>query len=156
MATMEMNRAAQASGAYSPDGAGSGVGWSVFAGTMIIIGAMLNFLDGVVAIANAKYFQQVSGQSVHLVITDNLHTWGWVTVGVATVMLIAGFAIFMGAMWARVLGIIAASLNLIFQLAFLAHYPFWSLTMIIVDMLVIYGLAVHGGAPKQAALDLTE
>jgi len=123
---------------------------------MILIGASFNFIDGIVAIANANYFKDVNGQPVHLVVTDNLHTWGWVTVAVATVMLFAGFGIFFGAFWARVLGVIAASVNMILQLAFLAHYPFWSFTMILIDILVIYGLVVHGGVFDQQSAELTE
>jgi hypothetical protein len=38
-----------------------------------------------------------------------------------------------------------ASVNLMFQFAYLGHYPFWSFTMIVINILVIYGLAVHGG-----------
>ena len=32
-----------------------------------------------------------------------------------------------------------------FQFAYLGHYPFWSFTLILIDILVIYGLAAHGG-----------
>ena len=33
------------------------------------------------------------------------------------------------------------SINLIFQFAYLGHYPFWSFTMIVIDLLIIFGLA---------------
>jgi len=123
---------------------------------MILISASFNLIDGIVAIANANYFREVSGQTAHLVVTDNLHAWGWATVAVATVMLFAGFGIFYGALWGRVLGVIAAAVNMIFQLAFLPHYPFWSFTMILLDVLVIYGLVVHGGVFDQQSVELTE
>ena len=60
-------------------------------------------------------------------------------------MVLAGGAIFSGATWARVVGIFVVSVNLIFQFAYLGHYPFWSFTMIVIDILVIYGLIAHGG-----------
>ena len=47
------------------------------------------------------------------------------------------------ASWARVVGILVASVNLLFQFAYLGHYPFWSFTMIVIDILIIYGLAGH-------------
>lgn len=135
----------------------SSVGWRLFAGTMILIGAAFNLIDGIVAVANAKYFKEVSGQSVHLLLTSNLHAWGWVAIGIGALMAIAGVAIFFGATWARVLGVIAAGVNMIFQLAYLAHYPFWSFTIILVDVLVIYGLVVHGErAHQQPDVVLTE
>ncbi len=122
----------------------SGAGWRLFAGTMILIGAAFNLIDGIVGVANAKYFKEVSGQSVHLLVTGSLRAWGWVAIGLAVVMMIAGVAIFFAATWARVLGVIAAGVNMVFQLAYLAHYPLWSFTIILVDVLVIYGLVVHG------------
>jgi hypothetical protein len=33
-----------------------------------------------------------------------------------------------------------AGLKLLVQSAWLPHYPFWSLTMIVIDLLIIYGL----------------
>ncbi len=80
---------------------------------------------------------------------------GWRTFA-ATMILIGGLAILAGAMWARVAGVIVASLNLIFQLAYLAHFPFWSFTMILIDTLVIYALVVHGHAPTEDDLVLSE
>jgi len=137
-------------GAASPHGHdGSGIGWRLFAGTMIIIGAAFNLLDGIVGVANAKYFKEVSGSNVHLLLTSNLRAWGWVAIGIAALMLAAGTAIFFGAAWARAVGVVAAGVNMIFQLAYLAHYPFWSFTIILVDVLVIYALVVHGEAPAK-------
>lgn len=58
------------------------------------------------------------------------------------VFLIAGCSVLsMGrALFSRTIGVVVAGLNTLFQLAWLAHFPFWSFTMIIVDILVIYGL----------------
>jgi hypothetical protein len=52
-------------------------------------------------------------------------------------------------MFGRVVGILVASLNLLVQLAYLNHNTFWSFTMILIDILVIYGLAAHGGRLDQ-------
>ena len=52
--------------------------------------------------------------------------------------------IFNGDLWARILGIIGASLNVLAQMAFLSIYPAWSFLIILIDALVIYALAVHG------------
>ena len=43
-----------------------------------------------------------------------------------------------------------AGLNLLVQFTYLAHFPFWSFTMILLDVLVIYGLIVHGGIETEA------
>jgi hypothetical protein len=37
-----------------------------------------------------------------------------------------------------------------FQFLFLPAYPFWTLTIMVLDVLVIYGLAVYGGQQQEA------
>jgi hypothetical protein len=150
------NRSIRDADGYTPYSVDTGAGWRAFAATMILIGGTLNIIDGIVSIAQASYFRDVAGRNVTLPVTDNIHTWGWVALVIGTLMLVAGLAILAGSMWARVAGVLVASVNLIFQLAYLAHFPFWSFTMILVDMLVIYGLVVHGGVVDEADLDLSE
>ena len=60
-------------------------------------------------------------------------------------MILAGFLIFSGNMFGRIVGVILAALNAIVQLSYLDHNTFWSFTMILVDILVIYALVAHGG-----------
>jgi hypothetical protein len=36
------------------------------------------------------------------------------------------------------------------QFSYLAHFPFWSLTMIALDIMIIYGLVVYGGRNERA------
>ena len=49
-----------------------------------------------------------------------------------------------GARWARIVGIAGAGLNAVAQFSFLSLYPQWGGTILVIDALVIYGLAVHG------------
>lgn len=43
-----------------------------------------------------------------------------------------------------------AGLSAIVNLAYIAAYPLWSITIIALDVLVIYALAVHGGELKES------
>jgi hypothetical protein len=116
-------------------------GWWTFAGIMVLVGGFLNAFDGLVAITQARYIERnIQGE---LPITSNVKTWGWVALIIGVIMILAGFGILSGANWARVFGILVASVNLIFQFAYLGHYQFWSFTMIVIDILIIYGLAGH-------------
>jgi hypothetical protein len=63
---------------------------------------------------------------------------------VGVVALVAGFGLFTGAMWARVLAIMVAGLSAIVNFAFIPAFPLWALTIIVVDILVIYAVAAHG------------
>jgi hypothetical protein len=115
--------------------------WWTFAGIMVIVGGFLNLFDGLVAITQTRYIERRIGGE--LPITNDVKTWGWVALIVGVIMLLAGFGILSGANWARVIGIVVASVNLIIQFAYLDHNPFWSFTMIVIDILIIYGLAGH-------------
>ena len=124
-----------------------GFGWKVFAGIMILIVGVLNVFDGLVGLTQENYVKQfTNGQ---LPVTNNIKTWSWVVLIIGVIMILAGFLIFSGNMFGRVVGILVAALNLLVQLAYLNHNTFWSFTMILIDILVIYGLAAHGGRLDQ-------
>ena len=124
-----------------------GAGWKMFAGLMILVVGTINVFDGIVGLTQQNYIKQfTNGQ---LPITNNIKTWSWVVLIIGVIMILAGFLIFSGNMFGRVVGILVASLNLLVQLAYLNHNTFWSFTMILIDILVIYGLAAHGGRLDQ-------
>ena len=123
--------------------AGSGAGWRAFAGIMLLVVGFFNFIDALVGLTNASYYRHVANTNgISLPATNNIHAWGWVELIFSFVLLIAGVSVLsMGKAYiSRTIGVIVAGLNMIFQLAYLAHFPFWSFTMIIVDILIIYGL----------------
>jgi hypothetical protein len=117
-----------------------GAGWLAFAGIMLGLAGTWNFIDGILAIGKSHVY----GVSAVYVFSD-LRTWGWITLLLGVLQLLAAFAIFAGSEFARWFGIVAASVNAIGQLAFVPVYPFWALTMFTVDILVIYALAVYAG-----------
>jgi hypothetical protein len=124
-----------------------GFGWKVFAGIMILIVGVLNVFDGLVGLTQESYVERfTNGQ---LPVTNNIKTWSWVVLIIGVIMVLAGVLIFSGNMFGRVVGILVAGLNLLVQLAYLNHNTFWSFTMILIDILVIYGLAAHGGRLDQ-------
>ena len=126
-----------------------GAGWKIFAGLMILVVGTINVFDGIVGLTQQSYIKQfTNGQ---LPITNNIKTWSWVVLIIGVVMILAGLLIFSGNMFGRVVGVLVASLNLLVQLAYLNHNPFWSFTMILIDLLVIYGLVAHGGRLEEWA-----
>jgi hypothetical protein len=57
-------------------------------------------------------------------------------------MLIVAAGVFMDALWAQVVGVVVVGFNMVFQMAFLASFPLWSLMIIALDALIIYGIVV--------------
>ena len=124
--------------------AAEGIGWKMFAGSMMIVAGAFNIADGLVAITDDGYFAKAGGTD-QLPITNDLKTWGWIVFVWGLVLLVSGGLVFAGNQFGRWVGLVAAIGNAIVQLGFLPHYPFWSAIIILVDLLVIYALAVHGG-----------
>jgi hypothetical protein len=129
-------------GGYSDSGEGSG--WLVFAGVLIVMAGILNVIYGIAAIDDANFF--VAGQQY---ILSDLSTWGWVMLALGVLQIFAAFSLWNGGTFGRWFGIGAASLNAIAALMSIPAYPFWSLAIFTIDILIIYGLATYGGASRR-------
>ena len=75
----------------------------------------------------------------------DISTWGWIHLIGGILILIAGWSLFSGATWARVVGITLALLSAIANFASIPYQPFWSILIIVLDVIVIWALAVYGG-----------
>ena len=117
----------------------------LFAGvTMTGLGAF-PIIEGLVAVFQRGYYLVTSN---NLLVHVNYSAWGWVHFGIGVAIVLVGFGVMTGAMWARVLGIAFAVISAIVNLAFIAAYPVWGIIIIALDVLVIYALAVHGREMK--------
>jgi hypothetical protein len=125
-------------GAVEPTG---WVGWVVFAGVMMVLSGTFQAIEGLAAIFNDDYF--LVGRNGLLVDVDYT-AWGWTHLILGLIVVAAGFALMAGQTWARVVAIVLAGASAILHLAFLAAYPIWALTVILLDIIVIFAVAVHG------------
>jgi hypothetical protein len=123
-----------------------GGGWLFFAGVILMIVAVLNIIWGIAAIDESQFFIQDTKY-----IFEDLKTWGWITLFIGLIQLVAAFSIWSGGGFGRWIGIIGASLSAIGALLSLPAYPFWSLAVFGVDILIIYGLATYGGHRSRVA-----
>jgi hypothetical protein len=110
---------------------------------MVVMVGAFNVIDGLVALTQRAVFQDAAG--TQLPITNNVKTWGWIVLIWGVLLLVAGFLIFSGNLFGRVIGVFVAGSNAVIQLAFLPHFPLWSFTMILLDVLVIYALVARSG-----------
>jgi hypothetical protein len=117
-----------------------GAGWVMFAGIMILIVATLNIIYGIAAIDSSSFFVEEE----RFILSD-LNTWGWIILIIGVLQLFAGFSIWAGGGYGRWIGIITASVSAIGALMTIPGYPFWSLAIFAIDILIIYGLAAYGG-----------
>jgi hypothetical protein len=123
-----------------------GSGWILFAGIMVMIAGILNIVYGIAAIDNAKFF---AGHTEFVI--SSLKTWGWITLILGILEVLAAFSIFAGGAFGAIFGIFAASLSAIGALLSIAAYPFLAVSLFAIDVLVIYGLAAYGARGRPAA-----
>jgi len=121
-------------------------GWVVFAGFLMIIRGVQEGISGMTALLKDTYY--VVGKE-SLVVFDYT-IWGWLHLLAGLFILWAGISLLYGSGWARLVAIMLASLSVIGNLLFIAAYPFWSIFAIVVDLLIIYGLTVHGSDDRIA------
>jgi hypothetical protein len=118
----------------------------VFAGIMLIMVGVFQAIDGLVALFKDEYYVV---RPDGLVFNVDFTAWGWTHLLLGILLVAAGAAVFSGRVWGRTIGVIAAVLSAIVNFAFIAAYPFWSVLIITLDVLVIYALIAHGGEMRQ-------
>jgi len=129
--------------AYAPERADVGAGWVLFAAIVMITGGFFAILEGLAALLrHGDFYHSVSNYPFGGTVT----TWGWVVLIGGIIVLLAGFSVLAGALWARIVGITIASLSALANFFFIPFYPVWALTIITLDIFVIWALAAHGKA----------
>jgi hypothetical protein len=134
-----------ASGAGS-DAEGRGYGLVLFAAILLFVVGCFNLIYGIAAIAQSHVF--VAG--AHYVFGD-LRAWGWITLILAVLQLAAGAGVLAGNQLARWFAVVVVGLNAIDQMFFVGAYPVWSLMIIAVDVVALYGLCAYGSRQNLGA-----
>ena len=123
-----------------------GYGLVLFAAILLAVIGCFNLIYGIAAIANSHVFVA----NAHYVF-GNLRTWGWITLVIAVLQLLAAAGVMTGNQVARWLGVAVLGLNAIDQMFFIPAYPFWSLTIIAMDVVALWGLCAYGTRENLAA-----
>jgi len=126
---------------------GHGYGLVLFASVLLVIVGCFNLIYGIAAIANSHVFTA----NAHYVFGD-LRTWGWITLIIGVLQLLAAAGVVAGNQWARWFGVVVLGLNAIDQMFFIPAYPFWSLMIIAVDVVALYGLCAYGSRANLEAV----
>ena len=121
---------------YRSGPAGWVVGLSLFAATMMVVIGVFHVVQGLVAL----FQNQIYVTGVRYVFSFDLTAWGWIHLLVGILLIVTGFAITTGRVWARSVGIGFAVLSMIANFMFLPYYPAWSLLIIAIDVFVIWAL----------------
>jgi hypothetical protein len=129
---------------YGPAPAAGGwvTGGVVFAGVLMLMNSVIAVLQGISALAKDDVYTRL-GDYVYKI---NLTGWGVILICLGVVLGATGYGVLTGATWAKVSGIVLASLSAILQFAFLPYEPVWSVIVIAIDVFVIWALAMYDPA----------
>ena len=84
------------------EGSAWAAGWIAFAGFMMIMLGAFHAVAGLVGIIDDQFY--VSTQKY--VFQFDRTTWGWINLIIGIIVVLAGFGVFSGALWARIVGVI--------------------------------------------------
>ncbi len=118
---------------------GHGYGLVLFGSILLVVIGCFNLIYGIAAIAQSHVFVA----NAHYVF-GNLKTWGWITLIIGILQLLAAAGVLAGNQVARWGAVVMLALNAIDQMFFIPAYPFWSLLIIAMDVVALYGLCAYG------------
>jgi hypothetical protein len=106
---------------------------------MIMMGGWW-LISGLVALFNSEFYVVTQKWIFQFDVT----TWGWVHLIIGLLVLLAGFGLFSGQVWARTVGVIIAVFMGLASFAWLPYYPVWAILYIVASVAIIWALTVHG------------
>ena len=111
-------------------------GWWVFAAVLLLIAGTLNVVYGIAAIRHSSFFTT----NATFIFMD-LRAWGWVSLLLAICECVASVSLWSGGEFGRWFGIVLSSINAVDALLSIPAYPFWSLAIFALSIIIIYKLA---------------
>lgn len=128
----------------SPSGSTRADEWAltgvVFAAVMMVVIGLFQFFGGLAAIVEDDLYVLGRDYAYSLDIT----AWGWIHLILGVVMIAAGYALFRRRAWGGAVAVVLASLSAVANFLFIPYYPFWSLTVIALDVFVIWAITRPG------------
>jgi hypothetical protein len=105
---------------------------------MLLLGGTANSLYGLVGLLEEEHFVPDA------LLFGAVTLWGGVNLVIGAIQFMVALLIWKGVPSGTTLGIFIAGLNAVAQMMAIGAYPVWSVTVLAVDVLIIYALAAHG------------
>ena len=118
-------------------------GWVTFAGIVGLVVGGYNALSGIAALTDDN---TITSQAKDVLFGIGLSAWGWFWLIVGLLQLFAGVLILQGNEWGRWLGISFAGLSALITVFVIFVFPLWSIAVLTLDCLVLYGLITQSEA----------
>lgn len=114
-----------------------GEGTVLFAATLFLVLGIFNVIDGIVALVGDDHFSERD------LFFANLTFWGIVMLALGAFQLLTANLIFKRSANGQVAGIALCCFSLVAQLFFIPVFPIWSIIIMTLDVIIIWGLCVY-------------
>lgn len=120
-------------------GSGEGAAWgfTMLAAVLLVLGGIWAFLTGLSALLKGGFFVATPNYYYNINVTG----WGWIHVALGALLFVTGCCLFARQAWARVVGVFLAVISAVMNFLFIPRYPFWAITMIVLDAVIIWALS---------------
>jgi hypothetical protein len=112
-------------------------GWAIFVAVYLLIAGVLNIIWGIAALDDKSYF--VSGG----LLWESLNTWGWVAIIVGGLQMLGAILVAARSAAGAVIAGFLAFCGIMLNFLSIGAYPVWSITLLVIDALIIWGVTVH-------------
>jgi hypothetical protein len=124
-------------GAYAGSGPrGAAMGLTIMAAVLMMISGVWGFFEGLAAIIRGSFFVVTRNYVYDMSATG----WGWIHLILGVLIAAAGAALLADMLWARITGVVLASLVTISNFLFIPYYPVWSIVLIGLNVFIIWAL----------------
>ncbi|MFD4461968.1 hypothetical protein [Nocardia sp. NPDC058480] len=128
---------------------GLAAGVTMLAAIMLLVSGTLNILRGIAGITKDEIFLIPSDYTYAF----DVSTWGWISLVLGVLLVAVAIGMMVTATWARVFAYCLAALSIIANFLSLPYYPWWSVTIIVIDLIVIWAISTwhpHPGLSVEA------
>ncbi|MFC6014303.1 DUF7144 family membrane protein [Nocardia lasii] len=116
---------------------GIAAGTSIGAGILLAVVGVLQIFEGISAVANDDLIVVGPEYTYQF----DLTSWGWWHIILGAIAVIVAIGLLAGQTWGRVAAMVIAALSIIANFLWLPYYPWWSILIIVIDIVVIWAVA---------------
>jgi len=102
--------------------------------------------EGLIALVRHSYIAfPTSGLTIQVSYTQ----WGWLELIAGVLVFAAGLSLFTSQTWARGVAIVLVAISALVNFAWATSFPIWSITLLAMDLFIIYAIIAHGVEMKE-------
>jgi hypothetical protein len=115
---------------------GPALGLTLVAAVFMMVGGLFDFFEGLAALIRGQFFVVLPNYAFSISATG----WGWLHLITGIVVFATGAALLTDQFWARMAGVVIASLSAVMNFVTLPYAPVWAVIVIVLDIFIVWAL----------------